>query len=666
MKNLNINNGIGNVPYMLEDYRNLLGIDGLYLGKNIGIDGKNLTIMTLSLNRSTLTIRLMNSIVNCIPYFKGRFLIIDNGSEAKEIEILKKHCDTMPYRCNLIELKNNYGVAGGRNRGMNFVDTDWAMCLDNDIYIIRDPIEEIYSTISNLGCNFVNLPLLDETASKIFALGGHIYVYRQDGKILVGGGSVSKQEECINGTNFQKFLSTFLFGGACVVNKHSFQQLGGYDEGMFVGFEDIDFSITLFRNGIKIGNCGSLFLVHDHKKSINKIDVDYEKKRFSENRLRESAEYFQKKNGIYVWGSNVEAWLKEKQEQLEINDKNQEFNYIDKKPKIALVIDAHGWAFENIVNQLQKYLSEYFEFKIIIMAEMQSLYMFIELIKDCDLIHFFWRASIMMLLNEKNGEMYGKSKNINYEKFLYNLNISTAVYDHLFLDTNSINMNKQIYNISPNYYVSSKKLYDIYTNLPFSNKPKAIIEDGVDLNLFKPKNIERLKNISDREIVIGWCGNSKWTSEIEDFKGVETILKPAIKQLIYEGYPIKMYFVDKNEGMIPHNEMVNYYSNIDLYVCTSKIEGTPNPILEAMACGIPIISTDVGIVPQVLGYKQKQFILKERSIQCLKEAIKKIIREPKKFIEFSEENLSEIKKWDWSIRVRKFKEFFEYCLKSKR
>ncbi|MBU3143985.1 glycosyltransferase [Clostridium sp. CF012] len=332
------------------------------------------------------------------------------------------------------------------------------------------------------------------------------------------------------------------------------------------------------------------------------------------------------------------------------NFQDLKLNYIDKKPKIALITEVNDWAFANIANQLEKYLSNFFEFKIIAMVDIQDLNMLIELTKDCELIHFFWRTQVMIF-----DEIYMKN----------NLNISTAVYDHLFLDSSSLSANKKIFKVSPNYYVSSEKLYDIYSNLPFCNKPKVIAEDGVDLNLFKPINIERLKNISKREIVIGWCGNSKWLSEIEDFKGVETILKPAIEQLVHEGYPIKMYFADRNEKMIPHKEMANYYSNIDLYVCTSKIEGTPNPILEAMACGIPIISTDVGIVPEVFGDKQKQFILKERSIQCLKEAIKKIVSEFKIFIELSEENLMQIKQWDWSIRAVYFKEFFKYCLKNK-
>ena len=56
---------------------------------------------------------------------------------------------------------------------------------------------------------------------------------------------------------------------------------------------------------------------------------------------------------------------------------------------------------------------------------------------------------------------------------------------------------------------------------------------------------------------------------------------------------MEKYFADRQIRMIPHDKMAEYYSKIDLYICTSKIEGTPNPVLESMACGVPIISTDV-------------------------------------------------------------------------
>lgn len=118
--------------------------------------------------------------------------------------------------------------------------------------------------------------------------------------------------------------------------------------------------------------------------------------------------------------------------------------------------------------------------------------------------------------------------------------------------------------------------------------------------------------------------------------------------------------------MIPHDKMVNYYSDIDLYICTSKIEGTPNPVLESMACGIPVISTDVGIVPDVFGVKQKEYILEIRDKDCLKEAIKKLISDKSNFKKLSDENLEMIRNWTWDIISQQMDKFFEKNLKEDR
>jgi glycosyltransferase involved in cell wall biosynthesis len=47
-------------------------------------------------------------------------------------------------------------------------------------------------------------------------------------------------------------------------------------------------------------------------------------------------------------------------------------------------------------------------------------------------------------------------------------------------------------------------------------------------------------------------------------------------------------------------EMREFYQSLHGYVCASRSEGTPNPCLEAAACGLPILTTQVGNMPEFL------------------------------------------------------------------
>lgn len=336
------------------------------------------------------------------------------------------------------------------------------------------------------------------------------------------------------------------------------------------------------------------------------------------------------------------------------------------KKKIAIVIDVEGWAFDNSAKQIKNHLSNYYDIDIIPMDIFNGniVKLFI-LSKKYDLTHFMWRGHISWI-NSEFSKYYISTIGEQYEKFeneyLKGSNITTAVCDHLFLDEAGKDLTNFVCNNVKSYIVISKKLYDIYSRNDNIKNPEMIISNGVDLELFYKKNKNKYNDLNDREIIIGWTGNSKFLDETDDdLKGVKKIIKPAVEELISEGYKIKLNIADRNERFIPHDKMPDYYNDIDIYLCASRTEGAPNTILEAMACGVPIISTDVGIVPEVLGTEQKKFII-NRTKEDLKNSIKELLNNREKMKILSEENLERVKKYSWEEQANKYKKFFDMNL----
>ena len=95
------------------------------------------------------------------------------------------------------------------------------------------------------------------------------------------------------------YLCTFLFGGASVFKRASVQQVGGYDEALCGGLQDIDFSLRVFQLGYKVGSAGTVALSHDPAPGPGAEDAD---RCSTSDAVIASANRFQDKHGISVAG----------------------------------------------------------------------------------------------------------------------------------------------------------------------------------------------------------------------------------------------------------------------------------------------------------------------------------------------------------------------------
>lgn len=76
---------------------------------------------------------------------------------------------------------------------------------------------------------------------------------------------------------------------------------------------------------------------------------------------------------------------------------------------------------------------------------------------------------------------------------------------------------------------------------------------------------------------------------------------------------------------IPEESFSDFLNELRLYVLPSISEGLPNTILEAMACGTPILATPVGAIPDILKDGENGFIMENNSPECIAKNIIRVL-----------------------------------------
>jgi glycosyltransferase involved in cell wall biosynthesis len=70
------------------------------------------------------------------------------------------------------------------------------------------------------------------------------------------------------------------------------------------------------------------------------------------------------------------------------------------------------------------------------------------------------------------------------------------------------------------------------------------------------------------------------------------------------------------------------YRQADILVLTSEYEGTPNVVLEAMACGVPVVSFRVGGVPDLVTHGETGYLIDAGDENAMAEALRTLIDQP--------------------------------------
>ena len=244
--------------------------------------------------------------------------------------------------------------------------------------------------------------------------------------------------------------------------------------------------------------------------------------------------------------------------------------------KILLVVDQPGWAFDTIAKEIQKR------------------------IKGVDITYD-------ITLHGVHTKQYHK---VFYFNWLDGARWADQVYAGVASHNYHLKWGKRANEKMPKFkgLVCISRILE--EKLAGKNANITYIPNGIDTEMFTPRH-------NGNEFTVGFVGQKTSGGfgrgrnnegiKMWDIKGYELILQPLIKQM--EGKVTFKILDNDSTNAIPYSEMPEWYRHIDVLICTSLFEGCPLPVLEAAACGKPVISTRVGIVPQLIKHGENGFVI---------------------------------------------------------
>lgn len=169
----------------------------------------------------------------------------------------------------------------------------------------------------------------------------------------------------------------------------------------------------------------------------------------------------------------------------------------------------------------------------------------------------------------------------------------------------------------------------------------AVLRNGVDLDVFRPtprSEARTLLNLPTGSLVVSVGnlvvekGHDLVIDAVSRLAGVRLVIVGAGPDLArLRAIASAKGMADRIDihGVVSQDRLGTYYSAADVLALGSTREGWPNVVLEAMACGTPVVATRVGGVPEMIWGEQAGSIVTDRVGATFASALRAFLEHPR-------------------------------------
>jgi glycosyltransferase involved in cell wall biosynthesis len=312
------------------------------------------------------------------------------------------------------------------------------------------------------------------------------------------------------------------------------------------------------------------------------------------------------------------------------------FKSYNRSPRIIAIVDAPGWAHDFKTRNLARVLHPDFE----IVERFQNEITHLDLEQSDLILVYYWHQLSRMSVPPAEIKRYR-------EKLL------CGICGHYELDGPMRGPGlDSLHQFASAVYVNNLCLAREFS--PLLNMPVFYTPNGVDTTFFRP-GTDRLASITWGGFRVGWAGSL--SNQGRELRGYDDFIVPAVQRVA----GTELVTAAREDRWRSAEEMREFYQSLDVYVCASRFEGTPNPCLEAAACGIPLITTRVGNMPQLIRDGVNGFLV-ERTVDDFANRLALLKDNPPLREKMRRAARAHITGWDWKLQAENYRKMFEEVL----
>ncbi len=325
------------------------------------------------------------------------------------------------------------------------------------------------------------------------------------------------------------------------------------------------------------------------------------------------------------------------------------------KTKVIYLVESKNW----IINWVGKYITENLNKQKLIRAEIA----YPNFVKN-KIIHY---GSISCFLQDKEFSHHQK------------VNKTVLTWFHIVQNEEKLKFIPLINKKIDILHTSNNITKNFLIEYGVKEEKIVVVPLGIDLSIFKRYSEKKQKGLRkklkiplDKTIIgsfqkdgIGWGEGlkPKWEKGPDIFCEVIKKISETNDIFVLLTGPARGFVKNKlTKYKIPYYhiflenyfDIVNYYNLIDLYIITSRVEGGPHALLEAMATGVPLVSTKVGMAPEIIKQNFNGFIAEIDNVDQIYHYALKIIEDKNLRKKIINNGLKVITSYSWEKIAKKY------------